>query len=183
MINFMKRKNTLLLSFIIVFCLNLVTSYAFAQDGIRIGLRGSIDGEAVDGEDFDKYQLFVDYPLPLAWHWDSGWSLTNHLYVAVGSLEADGKSAFLGSLVPTLRLKHQNWPISLDIGSGPTFIGRDRFGAADLGGQFHFTSHFGITAWIANWSFGYRIQHISNASIESVNPGLDTHMLELAYSF
>ena len=179
----MKKIIHRILLVILVLGTSMLSIHAYAQDNIRIGVRGTVDSESVDGEDFDKYELFVDFPLPWQWQWGEGWTLATRLYTAAGSIEADSKSAFIGSLVPTLRLRRQSWPISLDIGSGPTFIGRDRFGDADLGGQFHFTSHFGITAWIADWSFGYRIQHVSNASIESVNPGLDTHMFELAYSF
>jgi hypothetical protein len=74
--------------------------------------------------------------------------------------------------------------LELDVGSSPTFLSRRRFGEQDFGECIQFTSHASINfEVIRNLYVGYRFQHMSNASISDINPGLDLHMFELSYRF
>jgi len=62
----------------------------------------------------------------------------------------------------------------LEVGFSPTLLGGPRYQGCSLGGILHFTSSASIA-----WDFGrgglisLRIQHTSNGSIRSVNPGLN----------
>ena len=57
------------------------------------------------------------------------------------------------------------------------------------GTKFNFTFDFqGGVQWFNHahdraWTFGYRLDHISNANRASLNPGMDGHVVFLGYSF
>ena len=54
----------------------------------------------------------------------------------------------------------------------------------DLGGPIEFTSHIGLNLNFArHYTIGYRLQHMSNAFLYDANPGVNSHMIEIAYRF
>ena len=150
-----------------------------------VALLGSVDSNTIRDFDADKFELDARFSLPWSWRSASGWTLSSGLAAGLG---ADGASALAASVGPTLTLRWARWALIIDGGVSPTFISRDQFNDFDLGGQFHFTSHIGVSYGFAtaqsqstSFSIGYRFQHISNAGLDSFNPGLDFHLLELRY--
>jgi hypothetical protein len=87
-------------------------------------------------------------------------------------------------VAPLLDLSTEGFPVSLFVTTGPVLLTEDIFGDFDLGGYFHFASAIGLNWRLRDgWSVAYRIQHLSNAGIESPNPGLDLHLFRIARSF
>ena len=74
-----------------------------------------------------------------------------------------------------------------EYGLHPTLLlGGTDFGGKNLGGDVHFTTHFGLGAYFGRQrkgSFLLRFQHISNGRLNDANPGVDMVALELNYSF
>lgn len=154
------------------------------EEALTVGLHAGFSAKDVDGESFQQYQLYAAYPLPWRWESDSGWTLAILLNGTGGILRGGGETGFIGSLGPALVLGKQGIPVSLELGSSPTVLSQSRFGDADLGGTFHFTSHLGLHLQIgATLDTGYRYQHMSNASTQDPNPGLNMHLFWLGYRF
>jgi len=154
------------------------TTYGEKFDaGFRYGL-----GDHQNEEYFRKYEFFFNWYLPWAWRPKSGWILASRLDFAGAALSAAGTTGFLGSVGPTLALSKAGWIVGLDLGISPTFLSEDRYGEENLGGHIQFMTHAGISLFpIPNLSIGYEIQHISNASIQRPNPGLNMHNIEISY--
>ena len=158
-------------------------SPAIAFDLNMLGLRGGLSDHRND-EDFRQYEAFATWNLPWSWRPGQGWNLATYLEVNAGLLKGDGNSGFVGSIGPGLYLKGLRDKISLSLGVNPTIISRHEFGDEDLGGPFQFTSHIGIGLHLTrNLVVGYRLQHMSNLVFYDANPGLNLHMIEIAYSF
>lgn len=162
----------------------ILCAQSMAEEARIIGLRGGVSAKDVDHEDFQQYQIYGVYPLPWRWEWAQGWNLSTRLNAAAGILEGGDETGFIGSVGPGLVLGKTDLPISLEIGSSPTLLSQSRFGDADLGGTFHFTSHLGVHVQLgATLDVGYRYQHMSNASLQNPNPGLNMHLFWLGYRF
>jgi hypothetical protein len=76
--------------------------------------------------------------------------------------------AFSGGFISSVR------PIPLDVPRATAFnftfdfqVGVERFNSARTGA----------------WTFAYKLQHISNAGLSAVNPGVDLNVLSVGYSF
>lgn len=182
------RLHRFLLKIALVVLVSVTSSFFFpswAEESgwIAVGFRAGIDDGGND-EDFEQYEGFVLYDLPWSWSFAPDWSLGTYLELNAGALDGGGDTAFVGSIGPGLNLKAFDNRLAIWGGINPTFISEDTFGDEDLGGSFQFTSHIGINFRpIRSLSIGYRFQHMSNAGIYSHNPGLNLHMLELAYAF
>jgi len=171
-------------------CLILVLSLTVARAGtaqetnrLTFGLRASVASRDKK-ESFNQYEVFANRELPWNWHEGGGWKLTPKLELTAGVLKGGGDSAFVASLGPTFTLSGMEDRLSLDVGVSPTFLSTRRFGEQSFGEYIQFTSHAAINLEvIRNLHVGYRYQHMSNASISEINPGLDLHMLELSYRF
>ncbi len=77
------------------------------------------------------------------------------------------------------------WPWLDFVGAfAPTLLTDYRLGGDDLGGRIQFSTHLGFV-WrpTRQWSVGYRLQHMSNANIFPVNPGLDMHLIQTTVGF
>ena len=88
------------------------------------------------------------------------------------------------SLGPVWRIPVNYSSLFIELGISPTLLGGSTFNGRDLGGNFHFTSSatigktFGARDAV---SLSLRIQHMSNGSIKSTNPGMD--MIGLNFTF
>jgi hypothetical protein len=182
------RLTRLLLNLALVVLILLISGFilpsrAEESGWSAVGFRAGIDDGGND-EDFEQYEGFVLYELPWSWSFAPDWSLGTYLELNAGVLDAGGDTAFIGSIGPGLNLKAFGNRLVVWGGINPTYTSEDTFGDEDFGGSFQFTSHIGISFRpIRPLSIGYRFQHMSNAGIYSENPGLNLHMLGLAYYF
>ncbi|MGO8930244.1 MAG: acyloxyacyl hydrolase [Limisphaerales bacterium] len=148
-----------------------------------VGVRGGISANGARNE-FHQAEFFGNWNLP--WGWDLGkeWHLQSRLDLSAGWLGDSSHNAAVGSLGPTLVLGRAGWPVSLEGGFSPTLLSSYAFESKSLGTDIQFTSHVGLNwDFAAHWRLGYRFQHMSNADLSTVNPGLNMHMFALSYVF
>ena len=148
-----------------------------------VGLRAGINDHRND-EDFVQYEGYSTWKLPWIRQWDSGWKLGTYLEANAGVLHGGGESAFVGSIGPGLSITDLKEKIEITLGINPTIISKHEFGDEDLGGPVQFTSHIDIHFnLVRHFTFGYRLQHMSNAVIYEENPGVNLHMIGVGYRF
>jgi hypothetical protein len=104
---------------------------------------------------------------------------------SVGALTGGGDTAFLTTLVSGIAVGPRNSLFSVDIAVGGSLLSRQEFGRHDMGGPFQFVLTFGVRVPIYKAiGLGYRFHHMSDATIYGHGAkGIDTHMLELTYTF
>ena len=159
-------------------------AWAGFVDITAIGFRSGISTGTDTGE-FEQYELFLHYPT----NWDeirisSNWYLLTTVSLSGGILRASDEVEGIVSIGPRLVLGRVDSRISLDGGIVVTFLGEENFTDTDFGGPIQFTSHVGINLPLGkHLSFGYRLQHMSNAGLRRPNPGLNMHLFGVSLSF
>jgi hypothetical protein len=113
----------------------------------------------------------------------AGWSLQTRAEATLGTLAGAGTRGVVGSVGPSVALRRGSVPLYLDGGTAAAFTSRRRFGEKNLGTYIQFISHISVLAQVGRVNAGYRLQHMSNASLSEHNPGMNQHMLELRYTF
>ena len=110
----------------------------------------------------------------------------NRLEMAVGAISTSEESRPFVSFGPVWRLPMNNGAMFLELGISPTLLGGSTFNGHELGGNFHFTSSAALGATFGPRdavSLALRIQHTSNGSLDSTNPGLDMIGLNFTFDF
>jgi len=147
--------------------------------GVRFGFSPTSDARR-----FHQAEAMANWSLP--WGWDLGarWHLRSRLDASAGWLGDPGGDAAIGTFGPSFVVSLAKFPLTLEGGVSPTLLSRHEFATKNLGSYFQFTSHIGL-----NWGFSqhfrlsYRFQHMSNADIDTPNPGLNLHMVGISYLF
>ena len=181
----------------VVLCLGLGLGVLFPSPSraeevrwLSVGIRGGASvsghpflGDAED-ESFQQYDVVGTLGLPWSWYAESGWGLTTQVMGSLGALTGGGDTAFLVTLVPGLALGPRNSLFSVDIVVGAALLSRNEFGRQDMGGPFHivFTTGVRIPIYKAI-GVGYRFHHMSDAGLYRDAKGVDTHILEMTYTF
>lgn len=150
--------------------------FRLADVGVRLGMS--------ENQPVRHAEVFGDWALP--WDFDLGYGFRFQTYASGGAgwIGDDHHDGVMGSLGPSFRLSTDQGPVSVVFGSAPTLLSRNTFGGRNLGCAFQFTSHVGLVWTIAGrYELGYRVQHMSNASISEHNPGLNSHLVTLAWRF
>lgn len=161
-----------------------VTARAGAESPINdLGIRlGITDGK--NEENFTLVEVFARGELPWNRALGDRWRLNSYLEAGLGALDGGAKTGLIASFGPLVALIRANGDLRLELGVKPTWLSEDRFGREDLGGHFHFTSHFAVSYRVGpGLRIGYRLQHTSNAGITDPNPGLDVHLLSIDWTF
>jgi hypothetical protein len=149
------------------------------QAGGRLGFD---DGR--NDEDFFQAEAFLTHLLSLPVSQDAPLSFHLSLEASAGVIGADSEEGLVAAAGPGLAIGFWEDRLMAKAGVSPTFISKDRFGDEDLGGAVQFTSHIGLSAGVyRGLRVGYRFQHMSNAGLYDHNPGLNLHMLEVAWRF
>jgi hypothetical protein len=145
---------------------------------------GSVGFDAESQVSFESYEMSGTIATPWAWKLGEKRHLRLDLEVGFGVLHGEGTTGGFARVAPLLDLSTDGFPVSLFVTTGPVLLTEDIYGDFDLGGYFHFASAIGLKWRLRDgWSVAYRIQHLSNAGIESPNPGLDLHLFRIARSF
>jgi hypothetical protein len=122
----------------------------------------------------------------LPWSWDLGrsWELKWQAEASVGWLGNPSKDAAIGTVGPAFLVRWDDFPINFQAGGSPTLLSSYKFGSEDFGTHVQFTTYGGFN-WDLNKCIraGYRFQHMSNAGLDSHNPGLNMHVFCLSYLF
>jgi hypothetical protein len=160
----------------------LMPGPAAAAEGwdMSLGIRGGMSSRS--GEDFQQYDAVAGWIAPWRAKEYSGMALGIDL--AAGILMGEEENGAVVSLGPTLILGKPDWIFRLKLGISPTFISRYEFERTHFGGPIQFISSVSlILRPKGNLDVGFRVQHMSNASIYENNPGLNLFMLELGVRF
>ncbi len=105
--------------------------------------------------------------------------------LAVGMISTSQESRAFVSVGPVWRLPINSRSLFAELGISPTLRSGSSFNGRDMGGNFHFTSSvvvgrtFGARDSVA---LSLRIQHTSNGSLSSTNPGMDMIGLNIAFN-
>ena len=152
------------------------------QKWIEFGARFGF-AEVVEGEDFNQLEIAAAYRLPWSWMLDEGWILESRINASAGALHHDGgETAAIVTIGPGLAWVSPSQQYTVEAGISPTLLSKHEFGEADFGGNFQFTSFVGVNARLGEWiAATFRVQHMSNGSIYSFNPGLNQIMLGINY--
>jgi lipid A 3-O-deacylase len=147
--------------------------------GARAGISTNLEGQS-----FYQAELFANWNLPWAWDLGREWSLPTRLDVSTGWLSDTVDNAAIGTAGPTLILRRERLPVSLELGVSPALISQYHFDSRNFGSYFQFTTHVGLNwDFAAHWRLSYRLQHMSNAGLADHNRGLNMHLFGLSYLF
>ena len=108
------------------------------------------------------------------------------LELAVGTISTSQESRPFVSLGPVWRLPLSNDSLFVELSISPTLLSGSSFNGRDMGGNFHFTSSAAVGATFGardSVALSLRIQHMSNGSLSSTNPGMDMIGLNFAIDF
>lgn len=147
-----------------------------AAAGVRIGF-----GASAGTDGFRQTELVARLPSPLGHELGRTWRVRTALDISLGRLQDDDVRASIGGLGAVLLLVRDDLPLSIELGIGPTILGRHEF-PRDFGQTLQFTSHAGLLLRLGDFRFGYRFQHMSNARMAKPNPGLNQHVFSLFLS-
>lgn len=109
-----------------------------------------------------------------------------YLEFAVGANSTPSETHPFVSLGPVWQFPVYGDHVSVKLGFSPTLLGGSTFSGRDMGGNFHFTSSAAVEAAFGvrrSVSLALRIQHTSNGSLSSTNPGMDIVGLSFGYQF
>jgi hypothetical protein len=154
---------------------------------LNVGVRGGADGPNVFGGDEDEHfvevEAFATWRLPGTIASGSWWELTPRVVTSGGVLEGGGDEAFVGTVAPLLALGAKDSPLTLDTGAGLAVMSRYELGRQDFGGPVQIVFTFGLRVPVCRgFAVGYRMQHLSDATLYDDGTGIDAHMLELSYT-
>ena len=185
---FMLRHISLGILLIFICCLFAPTqSFSEDLDLQSLSMRARVSEHTVLGkvapEEFEEYDVAVNFALPWQSYSTSGWGRGSRLMASVGILRGAGEDALVVSLVPELTLGSEDGRFTLDLGIGGALFSRSRFGAQDYGGPFQFVLTLGVSAPLyKKLGLGYRFLHYSDASVNGPHTiGADFHMIEFNF--
>lgn len=155
---------------------------AGGANGREIGIRTAAGDGVNTAEFYARWEApFIQEYLLDPWLPEGG---TARWETALSYWQGDGDHAIVFAVGPTLEypLRVDGWHLSLGI--QPTLFSDYESDNRNLGGPFEFTSHIGLR-WYpeADWYFGARVQHTSNAGIYGTNPGVDLFAVEIGNRF
>jgi len=153
------------------------------ENWVEIGARLGYSKD-VGGENFTQLEIATAYRLPSSWMLDDGWILESRVNASVGALDGGDETGAIVTIGPGLAWVSPSQQYAIEAGISPTLMSQHEYGGADFGGNFQFTSFVGVNARLGEQiAATVRVQHMSNASIYSPNPGLDQMMLGIHYRF
>ena len=154
-----------------------VTASAAGEVGVRIGA-------SLGGEGYNSQEIYWRIPLPGRLGEADGWNLTNQVELNAGRVSYSGDDMITAGGTYGVWLGNPRAPVTVGIGTGPTYISRTELGGRGFGTNWQFTSwgtvHLAVTD---NIGLAYRIQHTSNAGFASPNQGFDLQALEVRVRF
>jgi hypothetical protein len=162
-----------------------VTAGAAGLEAESVGVRGATSATRIN-EHFYQVELFSRWNTPGQLSLGNKWAMRAAIDASAGFLARvrEGDKGLIGTIGPVFLLGRDGLPLEMSVGGGGTILSRDNFNGVDFGIPFQFTSHLGFNWHFGErWTAGYRFQHMSNASLNPNNPGLDMHSFALSVRF
>ncbi|WNC73209.1 acyloxyacyl hydrolase [Thalassotalea psychrophila] len=164
-------------------------SYCAEMDLQSFSIRARVSEDTMLGkdapEDFEAYDVSLNFDLPWKNYSMSGWGIGTNLMASSGILRGAGKNALVVSLTPELILGTEDRRFIVDLGAGGALFSRHRFGTQDYGGPFQFVLTVGVAVPLyKKLRLGYRFLHYSDAGVNGSDTiGADFHMIMFIYRF
>jgi hypothetical protein len=158
--------------------LSIGPRYGFSRNEPLLGKRQTAD--------FDLVDIAATFRLPWSWPLgESPWSVETRLITSAGALTAEKDTGLIATLVPDVALSGWKGLVSIDVGAGVGFLGREKYGAQEFGGHVQFVLTAALQIRPISHAFGgFRVQHFSDASLYgSESLGFDLYIIEVGYVF
>ncbi len=167
---------------LLIGCVSLCAAEQGGRE-IAFGARGGFS-DSTPRENFHQYDLFVSDALPWRWTLSSGWELQTRLNATASLLRAAGEKGLIFSAGPGFVVAKYAGRFSLIGGYSIGLLTEHKYRRHDLGGPLQFIGHLGVAYRLyRSVQVGYRLQHMSNASIYDPNPGLNMNMFFVSGTF
>jgi hypothetical protein len=158
--------------------LSIGPRYGFSRNEPLLGKRQTAKFELID--------LAATFELPWAWPLgESPWSVETRLITSAGALSSAEDTGLIATVVPNVALNGWKGLVSLDVGVGLGFLGREKYSTQEFGGHVQLVLTTALQIHPISHAFvGFRLQHFSDAGIYgSDSLGFDLYMIEGGYRF
>lgn len=158
--------------------LSIGPRYGFSRNEPLLGKRQTVD--------FDLVDVAATFRLP--WSWPLGkspWSVETRLITSAGALTAAEDTGLIATVVPNVALSGWKGLVSIDVGVGLGFLGREKYSTQEFGGHLQFVLTTALQIHPISHAFaGFRLQHFSDAGLYgSESLGIDLYIIEVGYRF
>jgi lipid A 3-O-deacylase len=163
----------------------LANAPVHAVDGIGIDL-----GEGPESTEMVRMHAIWDWDKK--WFEEGNWHVSGYWEATLGRWNGGGQGATKPwdiGFTPVFRLQRndQKAGVYLEGGVGVHLLSEDRTNKGRIfGSHFSFGDHIGVGILFgkrAQYDFGYRIQHLSNAGLKKPNDGITFEQIRFTYSF
>jgi hypothetical protein len=171
----------------------LIGTPSLAEDTalISIGPRFGFSGKSPFLGKEQKHNFYltdVAAVFSLPWSWpigESRWRLETRLMTSAGVLSAANEHGLVVTVIPGFALSGWDRFLSIDVGGGPGFFSRDKFGSQNFGGPVQIVGTAGIQINPLPHAYaGFRVQHFSDAGLYGTSSlGVDMYIIEAGYRF
>ena len=158
--------------------LSIGPRYGFSRNEPLLGKRQTAD--------FDLVDVAATFRLPWSWPLgESPWSVETRLITSAGALSAAEDTGLIATVVPNVALSGWKGLVSIDVGVGLGFLGREKYGTQEFGGHVQLVLTTALQIHPISHAFaGFRLQHFSDAGLYgSDSLGFDLYIIEVGYRF
>ena len=158
--------------------LSIGPRYGFSRNEPLLGKRQTAD--------FDLVDVAATFRLPWSWPLgESPWRVETRLITSAGALTAAEDTGLIATVVPNVALSGWNGFVSIDVGAGLGFLGREKYSTQEFGGHVQFVLTTALQIHPISHAFaGFRLQHFSDAGLYgSESLGFDLYIIEVGYRF
>ena len=187
----MKPHSRLLLILVVIY-----SSAATAAGNNWIDAISLTYGEDLNGNETKLYRLGLQNKWGRTWLNDGAWYVGGYWDLELGYMESDHSKSendnlFDLGLTPVFRMQRDASLSSgvspyAEAGIGPHLLSETRLGNRKFSTAFQFSALIGFGLGFGDkgkYELSYRLQHLSNANINTPNQGMDLHMIRLGYAF
>lgn len=163
----------------------LVSAPVHAVDGFGIEV-----GSGPESTEMSRIHAKWDWQKK--WFEEGNWHVSGYWEATLGRWNGGGQGATKPwdiGITPVFRLQRNDRKtgVYLEGGIGAHLLSEDRTNKGRLfGGHFNFGDHIGFGVVFgkrAQYDFGFRVQHLSNANINNPNDGITFDEVRFTYSF
>ncbi len=162
-----------------------------AVDGMSV-----VYGSGEGGDNVDMARVGMQWNWDKTWFDEGSWELTGYWELDMGYWDGKDSTATTQSslldigITPVFRFQKKASGGSIqpyiEGGIGAHLLSDSRINDKDMSTSFQFGDHVGLGVVFGEkqeWDLSYRLQHFSNAGLDTPNPGINFHQLRVSYRF
>jgi hypothetical protein len=176
------RKTALLAAITLAFA-GLFQKSAHAVDGVSFAV-----GRGNDGADI--WRAGAQWKWERRWFRERSWHIRGYWEASLGHWDNEGRAVTDAGLTPVFRLEKSSpgqWSPFVEAAIGFHYLSRNRVtGRRTFSTRFQFGDHVAIGTRFGGryqYDVSLQLQHLSNASIKTPNPGINFALLRMQYHF